>query len=371
MGRKGGGRNAFVKATLHKTAEDDGPVESAAGNQTEPAVQTQNGVATGDQDTSKSVKVECAKAPAVTVSASDHNEDETRGQMVQRHKRELKVHKEAMKKLGKKRKDDIEKLDKEISDRHAAELAALEKRLAAEADTPDDGTVKLAESLYDTKLTSSQDKGGPQPSRAQKRRDAKAAQEAEREARIAEEQAAMGDSARVIEERSLAELLSPLGLAVRSIPADGHCLYRAVEEQLGSSGAREELLQPPHDYWAVRAKAAAYMRAHPDQFMPFISLEDGEEDEGGPEAAFEAYCCAVENSAAWGGQLELRALAQALRRHIAVYSVGMPRVDMGPEFQGEDEEGSLRLCYLRHAFGLGEHYNSVTTVAAGGDTDHE
>lgn len=53
--------------------------------------------------------------------------------------------------------------------------------------------------------------------------------------------------------------------------ADGHCLYRAVEEQLGSSGGREELLPAPHDYWAVRAKAAAYMRAHPDQFMPFIS----------------------------------------------------------------------------------------------------
>ena len=52
--------------------------------------------------------------------------------------------------------------------------------------------------------------------------------------------------------------------------ADGHCLYRAVEEQLGSGG-REELLPAPHDYWAVRAKAAAYMRAHPDQFVPFIS----------------------------------------------------------------------------------------------------
>ncbi len=51
-------------------------------------------------------------------------------------------------------------------------------------------------------------------------------------------------------------------------------------------------------------------------------------------AAFEAYCVAVENSAAWGGQLELGALAQALQRHIAVYSVGMPRVDMGAEFKG-------------------------------------
>ncbi|EIE21449.1 cysteine proteinase [Coccomyxa subellipsoidea C-169] len=232
-----------------------------------------------------------------------------------------------MKKLGKKRKDDIEKLDKEISVRHAAELAGLEERLAAES-SPGDETVQLAESLYETKLNNGQERGGAQPSRAQKRRDAKAAAEAERDARIAEEQDAMGDSDRVIEERELAATLAPLGLAVRSIPADGHCLYRAVEEQLGAAGC-EELLPPPRDYWAVRAKAAAYMRTHPDQFLPFIPQEDGE-DVG---AAFEAYCVAVENSAAWGGQLELGALAQALQRHIAVYSVGMPRVDMGAEFK--------------------------------------
>ena len=51
--------------------------------------------------------------------------------------------------------------------------------------------------------------------------------------------------------------------------ADGHCLYRAMEEQLGAAGC-EELLPPPRDYWAVRAKAAAYMRTHPDPFLPFI-----------------------------------------------------------------------------------------------------
>jgi len=52
--------------------------------------------------------------------------------------------------------DDIEKLDKEIADRHAAELAALEERLAADAS--DEGTLKLAESLYETKLSNDQDK---------------------------------------------------------------------------------------------------------------------------------------------------------------------------------------------------------------------
>ncbi len=50
--------------------------------------------------------------------------------------------------------------------------------------------------------------------------------------------------------------------------ADGHCLYRAVGDQLGShtNDAMEA-----GDLWAIRAKAAAYMRAHPDQFIPFMA----------------------------------------------------------------------------------------------------
>lgn len=55
-------------------------------------------------------------------------------------------------------------------------------------------------------------------SKAQKRRQAREQEEAERERRIAEEQAQMGDSERALEERSLAQLLQPLGLAVRDIP---------------------------------------------------------------------------------------------------------------------------------------------------------
>ena len=49
--------------------------------------------------------------------------------------------------------------------------------------------------------------------------------------------------------------------------ADGHCLYRAVGDQLTShtNGTAET-----EDLWAIRAKAAAYMRAHPDRFIPFL-----------------------------------------------------------------------------------------------------
>jgi len=77
-------------------------------------------------------------------------------------------------------------------------------------------------------------------SRAQKRKAKAAAAEAEREARIAEENAAAGDSARVVEEAALRDVLRPLGLAVRDIPvrAAGHQFSGVV-----GSGTLAELLQ--------------------------------------------------------------------------------------------------------------------------------
>lgn len=69
--------------------------------------------------------------------------------------------------------------------------------------------------------------------------------------------------------------------------------------------------------------------------MCMVQEHDEAEEEAVPslEARFEEYCNRVENSADWGGQLELRALAQALQRSITVYSVGMPPVVMGSEAQ--------------------------------------
>jgi hypothetical protein len=48
--------------------------------------------------------------------------------------------------------------------------------------------------------------------------------QAEREARIAEEAAAAGPSARVVEEEALSKLLAPLGLCMREIKVRGTCM---------------------------------------------------------------------------------------------------------------------------------------------------
>ncbi|XP_010778549.1 deubiquitinase OTUD6B [Notothenia coriiceps] len=70
---------------------------------------------------------------------------------------------------------------------------------------------------------------------------------------------------------------------------------------------------------------------------------------------FEKYCSDVEHTAAWGGQLELRALTQVLLLPMEVIQADSPPIQIGEEFDSEP----VTLIYMRHAYGLGEHYNSV------------
>ena len=61
----------------------------------------------------------------------------------------------------------------------------------------------------------------------------KAQRDQERDRRIAEGEAeAAMDNPRLREREKLTSLLSPLGLAIRDITPDGHCLYAAIADQL-------------------------------------------------------------------------------------------------------------------------------------------
>ena len=197
------------------------------------------------------------------------------------------------------------------------------------------------------------------PSKGARRREKKAKEEAAREQRIQEEQSNLV-SDRVLENEKLERKLEPLGLTIQEIKPDGHCLYRAVENQLllHSNGAAQ------YSYQDLRQMAAKYMREHAADFLPFY-LAEGKADIGpDPMESFEKYCEEMESTAAWGGQLELGALTHCLKRHIVVYSGSFPDVEMGKEYKsGSGGSGagdpSIRLSFHRHAYGLGEHYNSV------------
>lgn len=100
--------------------------------------------------------------------------------------------------------------------------------------------------------------------------------------------------------------------------------------------------------------AADHIRAHRDEFGPYLVPED-ESQQGGPDEYYERYCDTIEGTAAWGGHVELQALSSALRRRIVVHGVGMQAQTLGEGFEGPP----LTICFLRHALGLGAHYNST------------
>lgn len=255
--------------------------------------------------------------------------------------------------------EEIARLDAKLKARQAKELAAL--GFAGDESKDGDGLDGLVKAIAGVSTGKSAQPA--RPSKSQKWRERRALQEAEREHRIQEEQNNLV-SERKVEEEELQRKLQPIGFTLKEIKPDGHCLYRAVEDQL----ALNPDSAPQHSFMDLRSLAAAYMRAHPDDFMPFMVGENSDGAGNSVEERLESYCADVEATASWGGQLELGALSHSLRKHIVVYSANLPDVEMGKEYSVEGTSsadcGTLRLSYHRHAFGLGEHYNSVVPISA-------
>ena len=260
---------------------------------------------------------------------------------------------------GKKDKDRALRAVGVVSDRHYAEMEAwkeVNESEDEESEDEEDGdearrAVEAVADELETKAvvrTEEEANGERQnkPSKAMLRKQKRAAEEAAREARIEAEKAALGPSEEMLESDVLKSRLAPLGLKVKDIKADGHCLYRSIDDQL--------VMVTGSGFEGLRRACAETMLENEWDYRPFA---DGcAEDAPEANAKWERYVSDVRDTATWGGQLELMALAKALGRRIQVFSASMPVVNMGEE---HDISGALRVAYHRHAFGLGEHYNSV------------
>lgn len=198
----------------------------------------------------------------------------------------------------------------------------------------------------------------------QKERLARRAAEQEAAAEAAEQEAAgMTDHRGVERERMTAEFARH-GLEEHEIRPDGHCLFSAVADQLGQAGL--PVVPPSGDavevgagggepgYKTVRRAAAGYIEAHGDDYAGFL-----EEDLG-------SYVRKIRDTAEWGGQLELLALASVYGVEVCVVQDGRTEV-IQPNGGGDEKEGEERkkiwLAYYRHGYGLGEHYNSLRKKA--------
>mmetsp|Transcript_7866 Transcript_7866/g.23412 ORF Transcript_7866/g.23412 Transcript_7866/m.23412 type:complete len:281 (+) Transcript_7866:135-977(+) len=223
--------------------------------------------------------------------------------------------------------------------RHSQELDELDGGAESEATEEDAGPT--AAELKAQKEKEEREAAERKKAKAARKRGKKADKAAEKQKRAAAMAAESLElektSKRTKEMAAIDAKLAPEGLRVHEVAADGHCLFRAVAHQAGE------------DFASLRRRCADHMEAAPDDYLVFVVP-----DAADPAAAFAEHCRRVRETAEWGGQPELLALARVLRRPVWVHSRDAPLLKMG----GADAP-PLVLTYHRDYYALGEHYNST------------
>jgi len=244
--------------------------------------------------------------------------------------------------------DEIVKLENELKDKHEQELSQFTDIDTGTSPVLSNGLTEAGPiEDFETEVQNVL----PKISRAQKRRNKKETEAKEREKRISDQTERNKEGPRFIEMNTIKKALKEIHLQIHNIPADGNCLYLAVNHQLQVSG------KPTYTVSELRKKTANFMRVNKNDFLPFMYNEDDDSDVVSEET-FESYCKEVEKTKLWGGQLELKALSNILACPIKVIQATGP-----PTIQGENFNSSeLTLTYHRHLYRLGEHYNSTLPV---------
>ncbi|KAF3907240.1 hypothetical protein ABW20_dc0104111 [Dactylellina cionopaga] len=292
--------------------------------------------------------------------------------------------KSATKKTRRGVNDDCERLERELKEKQAAEVAALETQ--PNPDSPTEGagdaeaikstnidadskTEEISDQLQETRIddfestptnherlpTTATD-NGPKKGNRQKARLARRAAQIEEIALQAEQEAASQPNLRAVEAERMTALFKENGLTEVQVAPDGHCLYSAFAMGLESAGiplasrgsvSEGEGSKRQRNYTFTRAAAGDYISSHPDDFVPF--LEEGEMLEG--------HVRKVKGTAEWGGQMELLALAKEYE--VTVKIVQAQGVGVTAMNEDDGKKADVWLAYHRRGYGLGEHYNAL------------
>ncbi|KAF8429604.1 hypothetical protein EV426DRAFT_556947 [Tirmania nivea] len=306
--------------------------------------------------------------------------------LLARHRKELKdlqsritqKKKNATKRTRRGVSEECERLERDLKEKHEREAKEITGGPAEGGEEAEEAAEQLAEKVGSLTVQSAEppnsaksSKSAPplppaqprphKPNRA-KARLARRAAEMEAQMAAAAAEAANQPDRRTLELAALRERCQSLGLTEQDIPPDGHCLYSAFADQLEWVGLPfDAALDQPLDggqrkYRHTRAACADYLANHKPSFEPFLDYDVGEDMDG--------HIAKVRDTAEWGGQMEVLALAKAYGVVANVVQAEGGVIRMGEE---EDDGGGgggvgkkeVWLAYYRHSFGLGEHYNSL------------
>lgn len=279
--------------------------------------------------------------------------------------------KQASKKTRKGVNDECDRMEADLKERQAADVAQLNGEAVEEAaEQLDDLTLQIDGEGNDETTVNGQHPAQPpelnrgaeldntpngQQSKKPNRQKARLARRAAEQDALAQQAAEEAKNLPDLKQQERSRMLASMkerGLQEKEIRADGHCLYSAVADQLdqlhiplgATAGSKHEV----PIYKVVRAAAADYIEEHQNDFVPFL------------EQPLKEYLHEVRDTGEWGGQLELLALAKTYGTVINVLQDfgRVEAIDGSGEGQ-KDEAKVMWLGYYKHGFGLGEHYNSL------------
>lgn len=190
----------------------------------------------------------------------------------------------------------------------------------------------------------------PAPKRnRQKERLARRQAEIDRLQEEARHEALLVPDYKQIETDAMMETIRLRGLRLVEIAPDGNCLFSLIADQLEHHKIGAHLAE------ALRAKAGAYIQAHRTTFEPFMYNEETDALED-----IDAYVARLTSTSMWGGDKEILALANVFACLVSVlcYNAALRSTEI-LRINEAAGAGPIHIAYYKHAYGLGEHYNSL------------
>jgi len=268
------------------------------------------------------------------------------GELKDRHRKELKELQAKIQAI----KKSVPKGDKKAKKKSVEEIALLQKELSDRHDRELKSVDSLSEDVENISVSDGVAKGeqAEEPvkkmSKSEKRREAKAAATQKKLEQISELSSEV--TKRSTEHFKITEYLKSLSLTVYEIPADGNCMFYALQHQLQDRGL-------PQSVTDMRETAANYMLQHQDDFLPYLVHPKTGDMLSRDE--FATYCQEIKTDGVWGGMHEAHAISSSLQVPIKILQADVPPIVFG---EGYDKEPVI-LLYYKHKYGLGEHYDSI------------
>lgn len=245
------------------------------------------------------------------------------------------------------------KHDQEIADFNSGDEALDQETAQPNESLPE---LLLSQLNIDNKDETQEQPQGQQQQQQQpkKRRNRQREKLAKREQEIAQmkedarKEAATQPNLQKLEQDSIDLLCDKLNLKQIDIKPDGHCLFASILDQL--EYRHKNISQQDYDVYKLRQLACKYINEHRDDFIPYLfdettmQLQDIDE-----------YLKEMQNTAKWGGEIEIISLAKTFDCPISVLISGAATHKVNES--GANPE--LKLVYYKHSYSLGEHYNSL------------